>query len=202
MEMEKKSAIPITCLSRWTYGVSGEHMSLTHEDGSGILEQYSYDYDEMGNKTKIHKERAGLPGESGEYRYTYDGLQRLIQVTKDGQLLRGYTYDAFGNRIQMEDREKGRVSSYRYNAINQLIREEMYSLETAGSIPGINQEEKLPARAEGFVKQYTYDQRGNLVEEMGQEGRVLHGYAYDARNRLERAWNDKGEEAAYLYNGM
>ena len=31
---------------------------------------------------------------------------------------------------------------------------------------------------------------------------MLHGYAYDARNRLERAWNDKGEEAAYLYNGM
>ena len=62
MEMEKKSAIPITCLSRWTYGVSGEHMSLTHEDGSGIPEQYSYDYDEMGNKTKIHKERAVYPG--------------------------------------------------------------------------------------------------------------------------------------------
>ena len=37
---------------------------------------------------------------------------------------------------------------------------------------------------------------------MGQEGKVLHGYAYDARNRLERAWNDKGEEAAYLYNRM
>ena len=37
---------------------------------------------------------------------------------------------------------------------------------------------------------------------MGQEGKVLHGYAYDARNRLERAWNEEGEEAAYLYNGM
>ena len=31
---------------------------------------------------------------------------------------------------------------------------------------------------------------------------MLHGYAYDARNRLERAWNEEGEEAAYLYNGM
>ena len=37
---------------------------------------------------------------------------------------------------------------------------------------------------------------------MEQEGKVLHGYAYDARNRLERAWNDKGEEAVYRYNGM
>ena len=189
-------------LTRWTYGACGELMSLTHEGRSGILEEYSYDYDELGNKTSIRKKRAGLPLESGEYGYTYDGLQRLIQVTKDGQLLRDYTYDGFGNRIRMEDKEKGRVSSYHYNAMNQLIREEMYPLETGDGIPGIDQEEKLPARAEGFVKQYTYDPRGNLVEEMGQEGKVLHGYAYDARNRLERAWNDKGEEAVYRYNGM
>ena len=37
---------------------------------------------------------------------------------------------------------------------------------------------------------------------MGQDAKLLHGYAYDARNRLEKAWNNKGEEAAYLYNGM
>ena len=86
--------------------------------------------------------------------------------------------------------------------MNQLIREEMYPLEAGDGIPGINQEEKIPARAEGFVRQYTYDPRGNLIEEMSQEGRVLHGYAYDGMNRMERAWNDKGEEVAYLYNGM
>ena len=37
---------------------------------------------------------------------------------------------------------------------------------------------------------------------MSQEGRVLHGYAYDAGNRLERAWNEEGEKAVYLYNGV
>ncbi len=35
-----------------------------------------------------------------------------------------------------------------------------------------------------------------------QEETLLHGYAYDAGNRLERAWNHKGEEATYIYNGM
>ena len=40
-----------------------------------------------------------------------------------------------------------------------------------------------------------------------EEGRGIleeyhYGYAYDAMNRLERAWNYKGEEAAYRYNGM
>ena len=189
-------------LTRWAYGEGGELMSLTHEGGRGILEEYHYGYDELGNKTSIRKKRTGLPLESGEYGYTYDGLQRLIQVTKDGQLLRYYTYDAFGNRIRMEDKENSRVNIYHYNVMNQLIGEEMYPLEAGDGIPRIRHEEKLPARAEGFVRQYTYDPRGNLIEEMSQEGRVLHGYAYDGMNRMERAWNDKGEEAAYLYNGM
>ena len=193
-------------LTRWAYGTCGELLSLTHEEAGGILEHYTYGYDGLGNKTAVRKERTGLPRESGDYQYTYDGLQRLTGVSRDGQELRCYTYDAFGNRIRMEDKERGRVSTYHYNAINQLIREEIQPLPEAGRIGGISREEKLSLGAEGFSKQYSYDRRGNLLQENGQQNgqdkRLLHGYAYDARNRLERAWNEEGEEAAYLYNGM
>ena len=206
-------------LTRWAYGAYGELVSLTHEDGQGVLEEYHYAYDELGNKTGIRKKRAGLPLESGEYGYTYDGLQRLTQVTKDGQLLRDYTYDAFGNRIRMEDKERGRVTAYHYNAMDQLMAEEIRPLSAGESMPGSGQEEALLFEGESLFHCYSYDQRGNLVQEsrylgnhqgndgqeMGQEGqeaKLLHGYAYDARNRMERAWNGKGEEAAYLYNGM
>lgn len=47
----------------------------------------------MGNKTTVWKERRGLPGESGAYRYGYDELQRLNDVEKDGKLLRRYRMD-------------------------------------------------------------------------------------------------------------
>ena len=48
---------------------------------------------------------------------------------------------------------------------------------------------------------YGYDKRGNLIKEL--EGdTLLHGYTYNAGNRLAHAWNHKGEEAFYTYNGL
>ena len=48
---------------------------------------------------------------------------------------------------------------------------------------------------------YGYDKRGNLIQEL--EGdTLLHGYTYNAGNRLAHAWNHKGEEAFYTYNGL
>lgn len=34
------------------------------------------------------------------------------------------------------------------------------------------------------------------------EGTLIHGYEYGAMNRLSKSWNDKGQEAFYLYNGL
>ena len=34
------------------------------------------------------------------------------------------------------------------------------------------------------------------------EGKLIHGYEYGAMNRLSRSWNDRGQEAVYLYNGL
>ncbi len=70
------------------YDKAGRLTELKHEDTAGILDRYRYEYDAAGNKAAIHKERRGLPEESGSYRYTYDGLQRLTGVEKDGGLLR------------------------------------------------------------------------------------------------------------------
>ena len=46
-------------------------------------------------------------------------MGRLAGVSKDGQPLRTYEYDAFGNRSLL--REGGRETAYIYNAMNQLI---------------------------------------------------------------------------------
>ena len=39
-----------------------------------------------------------------------------------------------------------------------------------------------------------------IREEQG--GQLVHGYAYSAMNRLAKAWDDKGREALYRYNGL
>jgi len=107
----------------------------------------------------------------------HDPLGRLSKVTKDGEMLRTYGYDAFGNRTHMT--EGDRETAYTYNAMNQLMsRMDSMSEET-----------------------YAYDRRGNLSLIM-ENGSLKNSYTYGALNRLEQAVNSNGEAAAYEYNGL
>ena len=171
--------LPEGMRTRWLYDERGQLRELVHEDRYGVLDRYQYEYDLMGNKTAITKERRGLKEESGRYEYGYDSLSRLASVSKDGDAIRAYAYDSFGNRSSLEDFGRGRNTSYHYDALNRL----MYKEEG------------------GARTDYGYDKRGNLVREET-EGRLLHGYEYGAMNRLSKSWNDKGGESLYLYNGL
>ncbi|MBD5456178.1 MAG: hypothetical protein HDR23_06855 [Lachnospiraceae bacterium] len=57
----------------------------TVTDALGNRSEYSYEYDGMGNKTAITRERRGLTKESGRYEYGYDVLARLESVTSNGE---------------------------------------------------------------------------------------------------------------------
>ncbi|MGN0130946.1 MAG: RHS repeat domain-containing protein, partial [Lachnospiraceae bacterium] len=101
----------------------------------------------------------------------------LSEVTKDGEALRTYGYDAFGNRTRMTEGDSR--TTYTYNACNQLM----------SRVDAINEET------------YAYDRRGNLSLIM-ENGTMKNSYTYGALNRLEQAVNGKGEAAAYEYNGL
>lgn len=75
-----------------------------------------YGYDVLGNKTSIEKMRTGLENDSGASTYAYDSLNRLTEVIKDGNPLRSYEYDNFGNRLSMV--ENGVETHYTYNSLN------------------------------------------------------------------------------------
>lgn len=133
------------------------------------------------NRTEIIKSRRGLPEESGRYNYEYDALGRLNNVIKDGEILRKYEYDAYGNRISLI--ENNMTKTYHYNALNQLI-------------------STVDITAEGQTEeQFSYDKRGNLTQIL-LNGQVKNQYAYGALNRLEWAENANGEEVSYIYNGL
>lgn len=169
--------------TRWSYNDQGLPCELLHEDNRGIWDRYRYQYDARGNKTEIQKERRGLPEESGCYHYGYDSLGRLTEVEKDGDLLRSYAYDSFGNRIGKTDFRRNLKNLYTYDALNRLKEEEIIFQDTR------------------LKKNYDYDRRGNLVGEY-QENELCHGYQFGAINRLEKAWNEAGAEAKYFYNGL
>ena len=152
-------------------------MLVDGADPQGLLDRYTYLYDLTGNKTGITKERRGMEAESGVYTYGYDALGRLSEIQKDGQMQTRYGYDAFGNRILKE--EGTTRTTYRHNALNQLIAE----------------------NREGIEKLYGYDRRGNLTHII-ENGQTTHQYVYGTLNRLEMAVDQAGKAAKYAYNGL
>ena len=183
-----KKDMPGGISTTWQYNGEGLPAGLTHEDKEGTLDRYEYAYDPMGNKTAVTRQRRGLPQESGVYTYAYDPAGRLTGVAKDNTPLRDYAYDTFSNRTMMRDHRKGSATAYTYDAANRLTMTQTQGIQPAPT------------------KTYEYDNRGNLLREL-EEGRPVHTYAYNAMNRMEKAWSHTPDggiqtEAAYRYNGL
>ncbi len=175
----------------WEYNHLGQLSRLVHENHGRILDEYRYEYDAAGNRTALVKKRSGLPDESGAYSFEYDRLYRLIRVKKDGNVLRTYQYDSFGNRTVLEDDQTGVKICSVYNAQNQMVSAELRPEKKAGG-----SEEPT-----AVIRSFDYDENGNLTAEY-EDGRLCHGYRYNAMNRLAESWNGTGERSVYHYNGL
>lgn len=167
----------------YRYNAAGKLEEILHE-GADFTERCHYSYDVMGNKVMAEKERPGLPEDSGSFSYCYDALNRLTSVAQNGQTLRTYSYDAFGNRSSKTEYQTagGLVTTYRYNTRNQLLQE---------------------TNANG-TKDYAYDHRGNLLSVTSGE-EVLRAYGFDAANQMNSSMgmtDGQIKKAVYQYNGL
>lgn len=137
----------------------------------------------MGNKIAATKTRSGVKEDNGQFTYGYDALNQLISVSKDGNVQREYTYDAFGNRVaKKEYADKIIETVYRYNRNNQLLSD-------------VTGDES---------RRYQYDKRGNLLQVSGDEG-IIKQFTFDARNVLSEALDIKDgaeRKVSYQYNGL
>ena len=179
----KEKAFPNGITTEYSYNSVG-HLEKINHSGNGFEDEYTYRYDMAGNKIGACKQRQGMDADSGSFRYSYDALNRLTEVSRDESPLRKYTYDAFGNRTVKEDYSGQTVvqTAYRYNANNQLIGQ-------------ISDEEE---------QTYAYDHRGNLISvSRGEE--QFREFAFDAANRMHSAYEVKdgtGTWAEYTYNAF
>lgn len=165
--------------TRYKFNDAGQLQGLEHWLQGEKIESYNYCYDSRGNKSVIEKQRYGLDHENGRYEYEYDPLQRLEKVKKDGQLLRKYTYDGYGNRTTLIEGNK--EINYVYNKGNQLI----------SKYDNSQQED-----------QFTYDKRGNLTA-LWKKGKCLRQYYFGLNNKLEKVVNNEsGLGADFTYNGI
>ena len=166
--------------SKYSYDAIGRLRELTHFDKDNqVLDKYQYSYDLAGNKIAIEKLREHVLEDNGLFEYSYDSLSRLCKVSQNGELLRMYEYDSYGNRTLL--REGSCTTKYEYNALNQLV-----------SI--VDDQET--------IQNYSYDNRGNLIESY-RNNELTHQYHFGALNRLEKSYNfEKEIGAEYFYNGL
>ena len=167
----------------YTYDKCGHLASLVNKKNGTVLDSYEYSYDQAGNLVASSQKREGMPEATGNYEYGYDEIGRLNAVVKDGNPLRSYTYDAFGNRTILD--EAGAKTEYLYNKANQLMRADTPQGTTI----------------------FEYDKRGNAIHKSteGASKTVSVSYTYGANNRLIQAVkNADGESltARYAYNGL
>ena len=167
----------------YTYDKCGHLASLVNKKNGTVLDSYAYSYDQAGNLVASCQKREGMPEATGNYEYGYDEIGRLNAVVKDGNPLRSYTYDAFGNRTILD--EAGVKTEYLYNKANQLMRTDTPHGTTI----------------------FEYDKRGNAIHKSteGASKTVSVSYTYGANNRLIQAVkNADGESltARYAYNGL
>ena len=167
----------------YAYGNLGRVSEILHT-GADFSEHYIYGYDILGNKTSAAKERTGIQADSGRYEYSYDEMNRLTGVMHDGQQLRSYSYDAFGNRRRKtEYTQNGKlITTYGYNTKNQLTTE----------------------NSENGIRNYSYDHRGNLLSVTSGE-EVLKAYGFDAANQMSSSMGMTDgiiQMAVYQYNGL
>jgi len=120
--------------------------------------------------------------------YTYDALHRITSATySDGRSF-GYTYDAAGNVLELEqDLGSGtETTTYTYNAANELV----------------------TATVNGTTWNYTYDANGSLTEVLpnGNPGNGAKRYIYNSAGNLVQveAHNGTGwdTQAEMSYNGL
>ena len=163
----------------YAYDGLGRLSELKHLSGKDILDSYKYSYDVLGNRIQIEKARQGIEADSGLFNYEYDSLNRLQSVAKDGNPLRSYSFDSFGNRISMID--GGKETNYQFNSINQLI---------------------ASTDSEGFSQHFNYDKRGNMIEAYKNDD-LVNKHHFGSINRLESGYNfEKSLGAIYSYNGF
>ena len=140
----------------------------------------TYTYDLSGNRTGFTLEKDDEVVHN--IVYTYDNLNRLSTVKKNGTVEATYTYDANGNRASLTY-ANGVVTTYSYNLANWVT-----NLSNKNS-----DGETLSSYA------YTYYTSGNQKSKTDNTGKVT-SYIYDDLGRLKQESESTGLVVKYTYN--
>lgn len=132
----------------YTYDYQNHLTAMKNQTGSaGVISEYSSEYLANGQKSKETSDMLDKDGKKSTKTatYTYDLLGRIQKETKTGSEDIFYTYDGNNNRKEMTIGNK--VTAYKYNKNDELLRTDTLNSDTE----------------EDSVVIYKYDKNGNQL---------------------------------------
>lgn len=158
-----------------------------------------YEYDLLGNKTKVISPKAYQfveEADKAEYitSYLYDVLNRVQKITRKHNGIDvsiQYSYDQVGNKTK-EVNEKGYITTLEYDAMNRLVRtvdpmgyDFTYGYDLVGNKTTVT-------NAKGDTISYTYDKLNRAVEIKDPYEVVISRKVYDAKGYVIKEIDAKG----------
>ena len=161
--------------TEYTYNIANLVTSMANRHNNRTLSRFDYTYFLDGNISTVAEI---LEGATRNITYTYDAARRLIREAGEEQITE-YTFDARGNRIQMEVKkaEENNTAYYIYDLNNRLTSENKGEILTSRTWSQLESLEKTwdQIEAEGLTWAefetlssvpvdaiyFTYDNNGN-----------------------------------------
>jgi RHS repeat-associated protein len=164
--------------ARYQYDAGNKLTHLVNRTSQGIISQHDYGYDTLGRRVS-HAET--IDSFSTDYVYSYDNLDRLVEVLKDAgsTSVESYQYDQFDNR-RIRQPYGGTAHYYQYDAAQQL------------------QSIKESSDTGPLVSSFSYDDSGNLISKA--TGSVTRTLSYDALDRLVQVQGSDIDTETYKYD--
>ncbi len=173
-----------------------------------------YTYDSSGNLIDILDKNTTTSALIEEYHYTVDAaglVTMMVNTTPTGSNAQAYVYDDFGQLIQVTYSNNASINSsdevvtYTYDADGNRLTETTYPNGMAGGASQVltytygYEDELLQVTDQNgvVVDQYSYDWRGNVVQDVTPTG-TTH-YEYDAQNNLVSV-DDGVSHVTYAYD--
>jgi RHS repeat-associated protein len=141
----------------YQYDPTEQLVSATHPVASHIPDE-AYTYDRAGNRTSWRNN----PSDAVEY----DGANRLL---RDGERL--YQYDDEGRLISATDRSTNSMTTYVWNALDQLVKVGGPDGETSFGYDAYSN--RVISETNGFRTYILYDDNGNRRLVLDGEGRLI-----------------------------
>jgi RHS repeat-associated protein len=159
----------------------GEVLNQAWKEGSSTVDGYSYTYDQSGNRLT----RANLTDAALSESYSYDGLDRLTSVARNGTQTESWTLDSLGNFMDYTtpsvSQSRTTDAANEIQTITQNSTPSTQGYDAAGNMTTIAD----PNNPNGTLH-CTYDAWNRLVQvnQGSASGPIIAQYQYDGSGRL------------------